>query len=244
MTGWQGFKDTPWEGFSLRKYFRSYLVALVVSTILLMLSLRNDLNIYNYGVVLLVILSVERLVGDIYKGFIRGGSHAEYTELFRRLHIKFASKTTRLLCGFIVLAIYGVVALALGYVASLLLRFSEPLGQIMVGALGGSLSAIGGAIKDAQFEGFKPLKFIRSPIVGAVGGFVLYSYTSQPLVLLVASVGFERVVVEFYKTFFRRSVRGIFEGQTPKFSSWLEKRWIFFASYLLGVSILIFFLNY
>lgn len=238
VTGWQGFKDTPWEGFSWNKFPRSFIASTLIAILLYFAQIKEMLVIGNYGVILLVILSVERLIGDIYKGFVRSGSHAEYTELFRRLNLRFDSKTTRAVCGAIVLLAYGALALfVLRPLAEWLLQLPETTAALLVGTLGGSLSAIGGAVKDAQFEGFKPIKFIRSPFVGAIGGLILINFTQQPLVLVVASVGFERIVVEFYKTFLRRSVRGIFENKKPRFPEWFKHRWIFFVSYLVGVGV-------
>ena len=84
------------------------------------------------------------------------------------------------------------------------------------GLIAGSLVAIGGALKDSPYEGFKPQTFIRSPLVGAVVGSVLadrYKFRDLPL-LILAVIGGERIVVETWK---------IIRSQTPgkfEFGEW------------------------
>jgi len=70
-----------------------------------------------------------------------------------------------------------------------------------VGLLAGITVAIGGAIKDVPLEGFKPVTFLRSPVVGAIVGAIIAGFfpkTSKP-VLFLASIGAERAVVETWK---------------------------------------------
>ncbi len=240
VTGWQGYKDTPWEDFVFRKFVRSYLIG-VLCALLVYASVRSGLlPSTNYGVLLLVIVSIERLIGEVYKGFIRKGSHAEYVKLFERLHISFSSAIIRSLAGILFAVILtAFILLVLSKLVGLILQAPVLPSGLLIGVIGGLLSAIGGAIKDSQFEGFKVLKFIRSPLVGMVGGLLLVHYTRNPLLLLLSITGFERVVVELYKTFIKRSVRGIFEGQHPKFGRWFKLRWLFFVLYACGVTVLI-----
>ena len=72
---------------------------------------------------------------------------------------------------------------------------------IVYGFIAGLLVAIGGAIKDAPYEGFDIKKFIRSPLIGAGVGYLIdraYPNTPEPL-LLLSSIAGERIVVETYK---------------------------------------------
>ncbi|MEO2056700.1 MAG: hypothetical protein ABGW66_04385 [Flavobacteriaceae bacterium] len=69
------------------------------------------------------------------------------------------------------------------------------------GIIAGTLVAIGGAIKDSPYEGFKPITFLRSPIVGAIVGTVLasqFKIKDFPVILL-SVIGGERIVVETWK---------------------------------------------
>jgi len=70
-----------------------------------------------------------------------------------------------------------------------------------MGDLSGLAVAIGGAIKDAPYEGFSAQKFVRSPILGAVNGVVLRSMfpTANALLLFLCSIAMERIIIEAYK---------------------------------------------
>ena len=69
------------------------------------------------------------------------------------------------------------------------------------GAIAGTLVGMGGAVKDSPYEGFKPITFMRSPIVGAIVGSILYNiFKIEKLpVLILATIGGERIVVETWK---------------------------------------------
>ena len=71
----------------------------------------------------------------------------------------------------------------------------------LIGLVSGISVALGGAVKDAPYEGFDLLKFFRSPAIGLVEGAVLGKY--QPKlnapVFYFAIIGTERVTTEAYK---------------------------------------------
>jgi len=71
----------------------------------------------------------------------------------------------------------------------------------IIGFAAGLASAVGGAVKDSPYEGFSYLKFLRSPMVGAIAGITTgYFFPDiHPAVLFFACIGEERVVVESYK---------------------------------------------
>ena len=71
--------------------------------------------------------------------------------------------------------------------------------NILAGLTAGCVTACGGAIKDAPYEGFKPLTFLRSPIVGVGCGVLTYFFTSNFVVAFACSGYFERIVVEGWK---------------------------------------------
>ena len=74
-----------------------------------------------------------------------------------------------------------------------------------VGMIAGFAVAVGGAIKDAPYEGFDQLKFLRSPIIGIIEGHLLQTAFAPQLtvlsatILFLASVGAERITTEVYK---------------------------------------------
>ena len=71
----------------------------------------------------------------------------------------------------------------------------------LIGLASGLTVALGGAIKDAPYEGFDIGKFFRSPAIGLIEGSVLGNY--QPKlnapVFYFAIIGTERITTETYK---------------------------------------------
>jgi len=74
---------------------------------------------------------------------------------------------------------------------------------ITVSTLAGVGVAAGGALKDAPYEGFKPQTFMRSPVIGATVGYLLYKKYQNVEVPLwfFSTIGIERVIVESWKLF-------------------------------------------
>ena len=75
------------------------------------------------------------------------------------------------------------------------------LAEAAIGAFSGLLVAIGGAIKDAPYEGFSFTKFIRSPIIGAIEAPIIGKAfkDTHPVLLGMATIATERLTVETYK---------------------------------------------
>lgn len=70
---------------------------------------------------------------------------------------------------------------------------------VFAGFLAGWLCALGGALKDSPHEGFKPLTFPRSIVVGTLGG-VVASFLTDNFYLGFACSGYiERAAVEGWK---------------------------------------------
>ncbi len=239
VSSWQGFKDPPWEDFYVVKFVRSILIGACAGAILSYLSTVGVLRIDNPGIFAFAIVAVERVVGEAYKGFFRRGAHKEYFKLLRRVHIPGEVYIIKLLAGagFVIIAgcLFGLLAWGLGQLAA---RSGNLWGPgLVIGMAAGMLSATGGALKDSQFEGFLPLKFIRSPIVGAIVGTIFIHFSSSWLLVALADVGGERVGVELYKTFLKRQIRGIHANKPPGYPIWLKRRGIFALSYGLAVTV-------
>ena len=77
-------------------------------------------------------------------------------------------------------------------------RFTSTLSA---GVLVGTLTAIGGATKDAPYEGFDFSTFLRSPLLTGLWAVILGEVFPRMPVLPVAlaAVGAERLTVELYK---------------------------------------------
>ncbi len=241
VSSWQGFKDPPWEGFSLRKFFRSILIGAAAGACFSYLESRQILCLDNPGILAFAVVAVERVVGEAYKGFFRRGAHEEYFKLLHRIRIPGDIYVVKLLAGvgFLVAAgwLFRLLAWLLGRLAGQREGLWVP--GLLVGMGAGFLAAIGGALKDSQFEGFLPLKFIRSPIVGAIAGMIFVHFSTNWFLVALADVGGERVGVELYKTFLKRQIRGIHANKTPMYPIWLARRGIFALSYSLAVMVCI-----
>jgi hypothetical protein len=231
---WQGFKDPPWEGFSIYKFVRSPLVGALAGAAGWWLEQTGAIDpIDNLGLFMLACLATERLASETYKGFLRRQFHPEYFKLFERSGFPIHHYAARAALGLLFFVLGLRLYQALGSLAGLVLdRFgATPLSGIIIGTVTGLVVASGGALKDSQFEGFKPKKFIRSPFITAIGAIPLVLVSSHPLLIALGSIGFERVGVEFYKTFLTRQIRGIHSGKSIVFPDWFERRWLFFVSY-------------
>ena len=235
------YKDAPWENFLWKKFIRSIIVGGMVGIALFFLNMQGIFTVHNPGLLLLIIFPIERLIGETYKGFFRRTTHAEFKYLFINYHIPYERFAVKMTAGALFL-VAATLLLALSiHLSGVLLDSSlQPIySGALVGLMAGTLIAIGGGLKDSQFEGFQIRKFFRSPLAGMAAGVILIAFTSHPAILLLSAMGLERITVEFYKTYYTRKVRGIFEGQKPKYEAWLKKRWVLFVSYCLGVAIML-----
>ena len=98
-------------------------------------------------------------------------------------------------------------------------------GFILVGLGAGAACAIGGAYKDAPFEGFLLRKFPRSPLVTASFTPLLFWLGPVQLGFLIFIFwGLERFVVEYYKTYMQRRKAGKFRDDLPRIQQYLEMR--------------------
>ncbi len=238
VSSWQGFKDPPWEGFFIGRFFRSIFVGAGAGAALCFAASRGVLAIDNTGVLAFSVVAVERIVGEAYKGFLRRRAHGEYFKLLRRMHVPEGIYAVKLLTGvgFLVGA-YWMFRLLSYWLRGLVAFFGgRTVPGLVIGIAGGLLVAIGGALKDSQFEGFIPAKFVRSPIVGALTGMVFVHFSSSWFLVSLAAVGGERVGVELSKTFLKRQVRGMHADQPVRYPAWFARRGVFALSYGLAVA--------
>jgi hypothetical protein len=168
---------------------------------------------------------IERAVAEIYKTFLRQSDQSKYAIPMQLavLGRPVEKRTTRIMVG----AAYAAVLLGL----VILVQRYQPAGAVspvivaLIGSVGGWISAVGGAWKDAPFEGFQPLKFVRSPLLAAGWALLLAQLTSDLVVVTLAATGFTIALTESYKTFFFPSrPRGKFAGKPVRFPEILRKR--------------------
>ena len=231
---WGMYKDAPHEGFSRWKYSRSIVLATIIGVIL---SVGWDLDPRRAADLVVLFgatYAVERALAEIYKTFIRDEDQSKY---FIPMQLAVfgkpvQSRGARLLAG----AGYVLGVLALIVMVGWIDRtVPDPMPLwlvVLVGGLGGWISAFGGAWKDAPKEGFHIFKFFRSPIIASLFALGL-SYLSDDLVLVtLAALGFCVATTETYKTFFFPSVpRGKFAGMPVHFPDMLRRRQPFIFLY-------------
>ncbi|MCD6464597.1 hypothetical protein J7L02_03705 [Candidatus Woesearchaeota archaeon] len=241
---WGAFKDTVFEGYEPKKFFRSIIAGLTLGIFAFLFLKLNNVQHLNLGLFFLFVVTLERLFTETFKIFFREEDQTNY-RIPSKLH----------LFGRIVHNNFLRYSLGLGYIALAALLFYLPklikvyvfnhaLTSIFYGVLAGFIaSALGGALKDAPFEGFDLLKFLRSPIIGGFWGLVLSFFTNDYSFLIFACVGAERITIEFYKTFVSRKPPGKFKFEKPVFKSWVVKRNRFvlpyFATWLLFIILLL-----
>ena len=207
---WGAFKDSPYEGFKGRTFPRSIYFSVVIFAVLSILPvLREQVTLLGLFQLFFLIMGIERFLAELYKGFLRTEDQSKYfvpsrITFFGR-HV--ASEWLRRGVGSILVAIV-LATLFVSIPVTGLLWFA------VVGYGTGLLVSLGGAYKDAPFEGFKPAKFQRSGVILALASPVLYFITDEAGVglgfLIFMNGGLERFVVEYYKTYIQRNMSGKF----------------------------------
>ncbi len=231
---WGMYKDAPHEGFTWRRYARSIVLSGIIAPVL-HLTLGLDPTHAAGAVVLFgLTYAAERGLVEFYKTFLREQDQSKYT-----IPMQFAvfgrvvhSQAARLLIGAIITAVVVLAFLAVHWLTSGN-RISWTIARVLaIASIGGWISAFLGAWKDAPVEGFQPLKFVRSPLWAAGYGGVLALFTTSPLVMIMAALGFTSATLETYKTFFFPSKpRGKFAGKPILFPEMLARRQWFVPVY-------------
>ena len=197
---WGAIKDSPFEGFKVASFVRSIVLAVVAATVLATVT---DLESTLAPIVLVgVLYATERLATELWKSFLREDDQSAYAIPMRIavLGRPVDGRFPRYLTGFVVLV--GVVLMG-GAAAALQPDDGGPLWLlVLVGGIGGWLTAVGGAWKDAPVEGFSGWKFLRSPAVATAWTIVLLPFTDHWVALTVAAAGLSVFSIETYKTFF------------------------------------------
>lgn len=222
---WGAFKDSPYEGFKPKTFPRSVYFNVVIFAALYALPALHD-RVMGLGLFQLffVTMGLERFLAEIYKGFFRTEDQAKY---FVPSRITFfghhvASDAWRYLAGTAIVA----VVLAVVWIDVTV----EQLPWFAITAYStGLLVSLGGAYKDAPFEGFKPLKFQRSGVVLAMLSPLFYCQNDgqAPVslgFLIYMNGGLERFVVEYYKTYIQRNMSGKFRSDIERHQRELETR--------------------
>jgi hypothetical protein len=232
---WGMYKDAPHEGFSLRTFARSPALGLVLGIVVQPLTGLDPHRPAALVVLFGVVYVVERALAEIYKTFLRDEDQSKYF-IPMQFHVGgrlVRSRTARRIVGAAYTA--GLV----GMVAGVARLEQSGLGAhalvtvLLIGSVGGWISALGGAWKDASSEGFQTLKFFRSPVLAALFAAGLSALTADLLLITLAATGYTVAATETYKTFvFPSQPRGKFAGMPVRYPDMLRRRRRFVPMYL------------
>lgn len=222
---WGAFKDSPYETFKPKTFPRSIYFNVAILVALYFIPYFSE-NLARLGLVqvFFLIMGIERFVAELYKGFFRTEDQAKY---FVPSRITFFgsyvdSDLLRYAAGALIVA--GVFSFLLIEV-----EVTSLTGYLLAAYGTGLLVALGGAYKDAPFEGFKWLKFQRSGLVLALCSplFYLLSDPLDPLhvgFLIYMNGGLERFAIEYYKTFIQRNMSGKFRPDLRRIEEFVDRR--------------------
>ncbi|MEP7382282.1 MAG: hypothetical protein ABI910_11380 [Gemmatimonadota bacterium] len=232
---WGMYKDAIHEGFFIPRYFRSVVVGAVVGVAL---QPYTGLDLHTGGGLVVffgLVYVCERTIVEIWKTFFRDEDQSKYTipMQFHLLKKPVRNPLLRMAVGTLCLVVVGLAALGINSLQGVALPIHPLVAALAVGSVGGWLTAIGGAWKDAPIEGFETLKFFRSPLMTMGFALLLAPFTDRWLFLAMGALGYERAAVETYKTFFLpNKPRGKFAGKPIVDPSMLTRRVKF--AYLFG----------
>ena len=222
---WGAFKDSPFEGFKVRIFPRSIWFSLVIFLVLYLLPpfshRQGGIGMFQ---LFFLVMGIERFLAEIYKGFFRTEDQEKYfvpsrITFFGR-HVE--SDLLRYSVGtVIVVAVFGVTLIDV--------PVDRFLWFLLIGYATGLVVSLGGAYKDAPFEGFKPLKFQRSGIVLALLSPLFY-FLNDPATpvsagfLIYMNGGLERFSIEYYKTYVQRNMSGKFRPDLERLEQFVRTR--------------------
>jgi hypothetical protein len=222
---WGAFKDSPYEGLKRRTFPRSvYFHAVIFSALYWLPLFHGSFRQLSLFQVFFAIMGLERFLAELYKGFFRSEDQSKYAVPSRITFFgrSVASEPLRLFAG--VVLVSGVFSLLF-----LSVRIEDFTEFAAVAFSTGLLVSLGGAYKDAPFEGFAPLKFFRSATVLAICT-PLFFFSNNPLspvplgYLIFLNGGLERFLVEYYKTYVQRTMSGKFRPDLPRITRYIETR--------------------
>ena len=215
---WGMYEDSVYEGFTLARFARSIIVA-VLAALALQLALHFPLPDPAAMLVLFgLAYAAERGIVEVWKTFLREEDQSKYfiPMAFSIRGVPVESRGVRIAAGVGYVAVVALCLLTVAQVDRAAVDAPTLSTTAVVGLMVGIIIAIGGAWKDAPTEGFQVLKFFRSPTMTLGFALALSLVTDSYLHIAVAAIGYERAAVETYKTTLARDTApGKFIG-TPE----------------------------
>lgn len=231
---WGAYKDSPYESFQIKKFFRSVILGALLALFGMLFLRMEGVTTINLGVMWGFTMILERGFTEFIKAYIRDEPQDKY-RIPSTVHVLgrvIKNKSKRLLTGLV---------FTLGFILFTLFVFSITSGSssnklvsgMLFGFIGGMLIALGGGLKDAPIEGFERIKFMRSPFIALIAGGFLSYFTENYGVIMLSSMGVERMVTEAYKSFLKAQGPGKFKSGRPTNREWIEKRRVLIIPYLI-----------
>jgi hypothetical protein len=200
VASWGAYKDAPFEGFRLRSYLRSIVVAACAA---LAVGRATGDHQVSPVIALGLIYTAERLATEWWKAILREDDQSAYS-IPMRLGLNgrpVDRRSVRYTVGMLVAVAMGALAWAMNTLQHILPGAPPWLVVPIIGGIGGWATAVGGAWKDAPVEGFSGWKFLRSPVVATLWAIPLSLLTANWVILTVAAGGLAVASIETYKTF-------------------------------------------
>jgi len=233
---WGMYKDSPHEGFTWGKYLRSTWFSAVIGLLVSMWATFNLTDFSDISVFFAVVYVTERALMEFYKTFLRTEDQSKYF-IPMQFHVfgkVIESKSRRLWLGTAYLAGVLAVVLCLTWFQRIDHGLSNWAVVLIIGSIGGWISAFGGAWKDAPLEGFQIFKFFRSPLMALGYAIILAHFSYDYLFISMGGLGYTIATTETYKTFFFPSKpRGKFAGKPIVYPDMLSMRQRFVPLYVL-----------
>jgi hypothetical protein len=226
------YKDSPHEGFAWPRYLRSTFLSGLIA-LAWQAGLGFDLGSAAARVVLFGLVYVsERGLVELYKTYLREEDQSKYF-IPMQLHVRGRVVHSRAVRWTVAAGLVTTVVLLGWGLVSLQRSSVAPLTAVLlIGSLGGWLSAFGGAFKDAPVEGFDALKFFRSPAIALLWALLAACFTKEYLFIALCGLGYAVATIETYKTFFfPNRPRGKFAGKPVLFPRLLTWRYRFAPLY-------------
>ena len=238
---WGAFKDSPYEGFKPKTFPRSIYFHVILFFALYFLppfySVFRTLSLFQ---LFFVVMGLERFLAELYKGFLRTEDQDKYFVPSRITFLGVYVDNDWVRRGAGLLLVTGVFAVLL-----IQIPIVRSMTFLLVAYGSGLIVSLGGAYKDAPFEGFKWLKFQRSAVVVSLASPLFYfaNDSTYPIALgflIYMNGGLERFIVEYYKTYIQRNMSGKFRPDLERIQTYINAREIFhYAAWVIIVSLVI-----
>lgn len=146
---WGMYKDSPHEGFSLGKYARSPILGAFLGVMAHLVTGLDPRRAADVVVLFGVVYAIERVLAEIYKTFLREEDQSKYfiPMQFHVLGTVVRSRTARLIAGFLYSALLVGLMGCVSYLDRDATLRPSLLTVLLVGGVGGWISAFGGAWK-------------------------------------------------------------------------------------------------